>query len=105
MAWVYLLVAGFFEVVWASTLKQSHGFTRLWPTIATVVAAGASFWLLAMAMRTLPLGLSYAVFTGIGAAGAFVLGVVVFGEALTLARSVSVALIVAGIVGLNLTAN
>lgn len=103
MAWVVLLAAGLFEVVWASTLKLSEGFTRLWPTVATVIAAGFSFWLLAIAMKTLPLGTSYAVFTGLGAAGAFVLGIAVFGEALTVGRVVSVTMIIGGIVGLKLT--
>lgn len=103
MAWVILVIAGIFEIVWAAAMKQSLGFTRGLPSVITFVAAGMSFWLLAYAMRTLPLGTAYAVWTGIGAVGAFVVGIVLMGEAATPGRIVSVALIVAGIAGLRLS--
>ena len=103
MAWIYLAVAGILEVVWASTMKQSEGFTRLTPTIITFVATIGSFWLLALAMRTLPLGTAYAIWTGIGAVGAFVVGIMLMGEVASLPRIASVVLIVAGMIGLKLT--
>jgi quaternary ammonium compound-resistance protein SugE len=102
MAWVVLVVAGLFEVVWAIGLKYTDGFTRLWPSVATVVAMVASVVLLAWAMKTLPVGTAYAVWTGIGAVGTVILGIALFGEAATLARLACVGLIVAGIVGLKL---
>ena len=102
MHWIALFAAGLLEVVWASTMKQSDGFTRVVPSVITFCAAGASFWLLAHAMKSLPLGTSYAVWTGIGAAGAFVTGVVFFGEQATFLRVASVVLIACGIVGLRL---
>ncbi len=98
MPWVYLIFAGFFEVVWAFAMKQSDGFTRLTPTLITVVAMAVSLTLLGLAMRSLPLGTSYTVWTGIGAVGAFVAGVVLLGEALTLLRLAAALLIVSGIV-------
>ena len=98
MPWVYLIFAGFFEVVWAFAMKQSEGFTRLTPTLITVVAMMASLGLLGLAMRSLPLGTSYTVWTGIGAIGAFVAGVVLLGEALTPLRLAAALLIVSGIV-------
>ena len=98
MAWIYLMVAGALEVVWAYFMKQSAGFTRLWPAGITVVAMVGSVVLLAMAMRSLPLGTSYMIWTGIGAVGAFVVGVTVLGEALTPMRVVAAVLIVAGLV-------
>jgi quaternary ammonium compound-resistance protein SugE len=103
MAWVYLGFAGLLEIVWASFLKQSEGFTRLTPSVITLVAMAGSFWLLALAMRSLPLGTAYAIWTGIGAVGAFVVGIVVMGEAATLGRIASVALLVTGMVGLKLS--
>ncbi|WP_321952274.1 quaternary ammonium compound efflux SMR transporter SugE [Paraburkholderia bannensis] len=103
MPWFYLLIAGLLEVAWATGLKTSEGFTRLWPSVFTVVTALGSFWLLALAMRQLPLGTAYAVWTGIGAVGAFVLGIVVMGEAVSVARVLSALLIVAGLVGLKLS--
>lgn len=96
MAWVWLLIAGLLEVAWAAGLKSSDGFTKLGPSVFTIVTALASFGLLAVAMRQLPLGTAYAVWTGIGAVGAFVFGIVMMGEALTAARVASAALIVAG---------
>lgn len=103
MAWIYLLFAGAFEVVWSSTMKQSEGFTKLTPSIVTAVTMAISLWLLALAMRTLPLGTAYAIWTGIGAVGAFIVGIVAFGEAATLFRVASVSLIVAGLIGLKLS--
>jgi quaternary ammonium compound-resistance protein SugE len=103
MAWVYLGLAGLLEIVWASFLKQSEGFSRLTPSVITLVAMVGSFWLLALAMRNLPLGTAYAIWTGIGAVGAFAVGIVVMGEAATLGRIVSVALLITGMVGLKLS--
>jgi quaternary ammonium compound-resistance protein SugE len=98
MAWLLLFVAGVFEVVWAYYMKQSSGFTRLWPTVITVATMIASFLLLSFAMRTLPLGTAYAVWTGIGAVGAFVVGIVVLGEPANAARILAALLIVSGLV-------
>jgi quaternary ammonium compound-resistance protein SugE len=102
MPWIYLVVAGVLEVVWAYYMKQSDGFTRPVESAVTIVAMIASFTLLAMAMRILPLGTSYAVWTGIGALGAFIVGVVAIGESANPARLASAGLILAGIVGLKL---
>ncbi len=102
MAWGLLFLAGLLEVAWAVGLKYTDGFTRPWPTAATVVAMIGSMVLLAVAVRTLPLGTAYAVWTGIGTAGALLLGIVLFNEPATLLRLVFVGLIVAGIVGLKL---
>ncbi len=104
MAWIYLLLAGLFEVVWAIGLKYTEGFTRLWPTVGTVTAMVISIVLLAMAVKTLPIGTAYAIWTGIGAVGAVALGIVLFGDPATLPRLLGVALIVVGIIGLKLTA-
>ncbi|AOK04956.1 quaternary ammonium compound efflux SMR transporter SugE [Burkholderia sp. AU19243] len=103
MAWVLLLIAGLLEVAWAAGMKSSEGFTKLGPSVLTIVTALASFALLAVAMRQLPLGTAYAVWTGIGAIGAFVFGIVVMGEALTVARVASASLIVIGLIGLKLS--
>ena len=102
MAWIALFVAGLFEVGWAIGLKYTEGFTRTWPSVATLAAMFASIVLLAWAMKTLPVGTAYAVWTGIGAVGTVILGIVLFGEAATLARLACVALIVVGIVGLRM---
>jgi quaternary ammonium compound-resistance protein SugE len=99
---VLLFVAGLFEIGWAIGLKYTDGFTRLWPTTWTVLAMVASVVLLALAVRTLPIGTAYAVWTGIGAAGTVILGIVLFAEPATLARLFFVGLIVAGIAGLKL---
>ncbi|GGY21208.1 putative multidrug resistance protein [Rhodanobacter panaciterrae] len=104
MAWIYLLLAGLFEVIWAIGLKYTEGFARLWPTVGTVTAMVISIVLLAMAVKTLPIGTAYAIWTGIGAVGAVALGIVLFGDPATLPRLLCVALIVIGIVGLKLTA-
>jgi quaternary ammonium compound-resistance protein SugE len=103
MAWVYLSLAGLLEIGWAIGLKHVDGFTRLWPSVATIAAMIASMILLAMAARTLPIGTAYAVWTGIGAAGVAILGVVWLGESRDLVRLLCIALIVAGTVGLKLT--
>jgi quaternary ammonium compound-resistance protein SugE len=102
MAWLIVIVAGLFEVGWAIGLKYTDGFTRPWPTIATLVAMVVSVWLLSIGMRTLPVGTAYSVWVGIGAIGTVVLGIVLFAEPASAARLISVGLIVAGIVGLKL---
>ena len=103
MAWIYLIAAGLFEVVWAYTLKQSQSFTRLIPSLITIVAMMASFGLLALAMRSLPLGTAYTIWTGIGAIGAFLLGIVFLGEPLTLTRAIAAIFIVVGLILMKLS--
>ena len=98
MAWVYLLIAGLLEIVWAYFMKQSEGFTRLWPSLATLGFMVVSFALLSLAMKSLPMGTAYVIWTGIGAVGAFVVGVVLLGESLTLMRVLAALLVVAGLV-------
>jgi quaternary ammonium compound-resistance protein SugE len=98
MAWMLLLVAGLLEVVWAFTMKRSQGFTRPGATIVTLVAMMASFGLLSVSMRTLPLGTAYTVWTGIGAVGAFLVGIAILGEPLNATRVVAAVLIVFGMV-------
>jgi quaternary ammonium compound-resistance protein SugE len=100
-AWLILRGAGLLEVVWAISMKASHGYTRLPYTVLTIVAAGLSFWLLGLALKTLPVGTAYAVWTGIGAVGAAVLGIALFGEPANAARLACIALIVLGILGLK----
>ncbi|MDB6181758.1 DMT family transporter [Paracoccus fistulariae] len=102
MPWITLIAAGLLEIVWATAMKQSQGFTRILPTGIMLVGMVASFWLLAIAMRSLPLGTSYMVWTGIGAVGAFIVGVVLFGEPVTMGRLVAAGLILAGIVAMKL---
>ncbi len=101
MAWLVLFVAGLFEVGWAIGLKYTEGFTRLWPSVGTLAAMVVSFGLLSYALKFLPVGTAYAVWTGIGAVGTAALGIVLFGEAATLARILCILLIVAGIAGLK----
>lgn len=103
-AWALLAVAGLLEVVWSYAMKRSDGFTRPWPAVVTLVAAAASFLLLAVALRSLPLGTAYAAWTGIGALGALALGILVLGEPATALRLGSAALILLGIVGLKASA-
>lgn len=98
MAWIYLFVAGLLEVVWAYSMKQSEGFSRLGPSVVTVVAMGASFWLLALAMRSIALGTAYTIWTGIGAAGAFLVGIALLAEPVTAQRVFAALLIVSGLV-------
>lgn len=102
MAWVLLVTAGILEIGWAIGLKYSDGFTRLWPSVWTIAAMVVSMYLLALAARTLPIGTAYAVWVGIGAAGAMILGMALLGEPRSLARIACVGLIVAGVVGLKL---
>lgn len=104
MAWLQLLLAGLLEIVWAAAMKQSAGFTRPWPTAVMAAAMIASFWLLALATRSLPLGTAYGVWVGIGAVGAFVVGAVLFAEPVTPLRVIAVGLIVAGIAAMKLAA-
>jgi quaternary ammonium compound-resistance protein SugE len=98
MAWVLLLAAGLLEIVWAFSMKLSQGFTRPGASLVTILTMLASFGLLSVSMKTLPLGTAYTVWTGIGAVGAFVVGIAVLGEPLTLARGIAAVLIVAGLV-------
>ena len=103
MAWVALVVAGLLEIVWATAMKQSQGFTRLWPSVITITGMVISFALLSWSMRTLPLGTAYTVWTGIGAVGAFVLGIIVFGEAASAMRVLAAVMIVGGLVLMKLS--
>jgi quaternary ammonium compound-resistance protein SugE len=103
MSWVYLFLAGVLEIVWAVGLKYTEGFTRLWPSVITIAVAWLSFYLLALAVKTIPVGTGYAIWTGIGAAGVAILGMVLFGEPATLARFFFLGLIIVGIVGLKLS--
>lgn len=102
MSWVYLFVAGLFEVGWAIGLKYTNGFTRLAPTVLTAVSMAISLGLLGVALKTLPVGTAYAVWTGIGAVGTAILGIYLLGEPATAGRLVCIGLIVSGIVGLKL---
>lgn len=102
MAWVVLVLAGLFEIGWAIGLKYTAGYTRLWPSIATVLAMVVSVLLLGVAMKSLPVGTAYAVWVGVGAVGTAILGMVLFGEAANAGRIASLVLIVVGIVGLKL---
>jgi quaternary ammonium compound-resistance protein SugE len=104
MAWVVLFLAGLLEIGWAVGLKYTDGFTRLWPTIGTAIALIASMGLLSVALRTLPLGTAYAVWTGIGTVGAAILGIVLFREPVDVVRVLCILLIVAGIAGLKFSA-
>ena len=103
MAWVYLLLAGAAEISWMVALKFSEGFTRLWPSIATVASLGLSMVFLSLTIRAIPLGTAYAIWTGIGAAGIAVIGMAFFGEPRTVLRIACIGLIVIGIVGLKAT--
>lgn len=103
MAWVYLVAAGILEIVWAFTMKQSHGFTRIVPTMITIVTMIGSFALLSVSMRTLPLGTAYTIWTGIGAVGAFLVGIAVLGEAVSPMRILAAVLIVSGLVLMKLS--
>lgn len=105
MAWIMLFVAGIFEVVWAFAMKRSDGFTQPIPTLVMAVTMVASFVLLSLAMRSIPLGTAYTIWTGIGAVGAFVVGVAVLGEALTPLRVLAAVLIVAGLVLMKLSSS
>jgi quaternary ammonium compound-resistance protein SugE len=102
LAWSYLVVAGMLEIVWAIGLKYAAGFTRLVPSVITIAAMLASVWFLALALRTIPVGTGYAVWTGIGSIGTAILGIILFAEPATAARLACIGLIVAGILGLKL---
>lgn len=105
MPWLHLIIAGLLEVAWAIGLKQTDGWTRLWPSVITALLMIASFFFLSLSLRSLPLGTAYAIWTGIGAVGTALIGIFVFGEPRTAARLVCIVLIVAGIVGLKLTSS
>ncbi|MCH1908752.1 MULTISPECIES: quaternary ammonium compound efflux SMR transporter SugE [Stenotrophomonas] len=101
MAWIYLLVAGLFEVVWAIGLKYTEGWTRLWPSLGTLAAMGVSFWCLSQSLKSIPIGTGYAIWTGIGAVGAAALGIVLFGDSASWPRLLCIGLIVSGVIGLK----
>ena len=101
MAWIYLLIAGLLEIVWAIGLKYTNGFSRLWPSVATICAMIASFAFLAPALKSIPIGTAYAVWTGIGAAGTAIIGIAFLGESRELLRILCLALILIGVVGLK----
>ena len=103
MAWIFLLLAGLFEIVWAFLMKASDGFSKPWQTIGTIVFMIISFGLLSISMKTLPLGTAYVIWTGIGAVGAAITGILLLGESASPARLLSLGLIVAGIIGLKLS--
>ena len=105
MDWTYLIVAGLLEIVWAVGLKYTEGFSRLWPSVVTIGVMVASLVLLAQALKTIPVGTGYAVWTGIGAAGTAIVGIVFFGESRDVLRIVCLVLIVAGVVGLKFAAH
>ncbi|MGR8933636.1 MAG: DMT family transporter [Gammaproteobacteria bacterium] len=103
MAWILLFSAGIAEIVFALSLKLNQGFTKLWPSVVTVISAGMSFYLLMLSLKTLPIGTAYAIWTGMGAAGVAILGIILFKESTDIYRLVSIVLIIVGIVGLKLT--
>ncbi|MGY0557284.1 MULTISPECIES: quaternary ammonium compound efflux SMR transporter SugE [unclassified Lysobacter] len=102
MAWIILLLAGLFEIVWAIGLKYTEGFTRLWPTVGTLTAMAISVGMLGIAMKSLPVGTAYAIWVGVGAVGTVILGVVLFDEPVNALRVGSILLIIAGLIGLKL---
>jgi len=103
MAWINLAIAGILEVLWAISLKYTEGFSKLWPNLFTVFGMVASFYFLAQALKVIPVGTGYAIWTGIGAAGTAILGIILFGESAAPARLACITVIVAGIIGLKLT--
>ncbi len=105
MAWTYLFIAGVFEIVWATGLKYTEGFSRLWPSTGTILAMGLSLWFLAAALKVIPVGTAYAVWTGIGAVGTAIMGILLFGESREVVRLLCIFVIVAGIAGLKLTSS
>ena len=102
MAWVILVIAGLFETGWAIGLKYTEGFTRLWPTIWTILAMIVSLWLLGIAMKSLPVGTAYSIWVGVGAVGTVILGIVLLGEPANAGRLISITFIIAGIIGLKI---
>ncbi len=105
MAWVYLIIAGVLEIAWAVGMKESKGFTRLWPSVLTIIGLIVSFGFLALALKSLPIGTAYAIWTGIGAAGTAILGIIIYAEPASAARIGCVALIILGIIGLKVTSS
>ncbi len=105
MAWIALIIAGLFEIVWAVGLKYTHNFTRLWPSVITVVAMAVSFFFLSYAMKQMPIGTAYAVWTGIGAVGTVIYGIIVFNEPFNFIRVTCIALIILAIAGLKLSSS
>jgi quaternary ammonium compound-resistance protein SugE len=105
MPWINLFVAGLFEIFWAISLKYTDGFSRPWPSLLTAIGMIASFYFLAQALKTIPVGTGYAVWTGIGAAGTAILGIMLFAESASLPRLACIGMILAGIIGLKLTSN
>jgi quaternary ammonium compound-resistance protein SugE len=102
MSWIYLVIAGLFECGWAIGIKYTDGFTKVVPTVLTLLAMTISFWLLSIAMKTIPVGTAYAVWTGIGTIGVAILGMILFGESKEILRILSLLLIIVGIIGLKL---
>lgn len=102
MPWIYLVLAGLFEIGFALGLKYSDGFTRLWPTVGTIGLAGVSLWFLTQALKTIPVGTGYAIWTGIGAVGVTLAGIALFGDSVSWSRLACIGLIVAGVMGLKL---
>lgn len=105
MAWIHLLIAGVLEIFWAISLKYTDGFSKLWPSVSTIAGMIASFYFLAQALKTIPVGTGYAIWTGIGAAGTAIFGIILFAEPASALRLLCIALIVAGIIGLKLAAS
>jgi len=103
MAWVFLFIAALFEISWATGLKYTHGFTKLWPSVLTITAVVTSLVLLALAVRSIPVGTGYAIWTGIGAAGTATLGMILFGEPVSAGRLFFLCMIVGGVIGLKFT--
>jgi quaternary ammonium compound-resistance protein SugE len=103
ISWVYLILAGIIEIIWALSLKYAEGFTKLWPSLVAVVTIALSMFLLSMAMRVLPVGLAYSIFVGMGAIGATLLGIFLFSEPATVLRFFFLALLLASLVGLKMT--
>jgi quaternary ammonium compound-resistance protein SugE len=105
MAWIYLIIAGIFEVIWAVALRNSEGFTKLQPAIITILAMAVSIYLLAISLKTIPLGIAYTVWTGVGAVGAVIAGILLFNESKEILKLLFIFLIIAGIVGLKIISN
>ena len=105
MAWIYLFIAGFFEIGWAVGLKYTDGFTKLWPSVITIIGMILSFYFLSAAVKTIPIGTAYAIWTGIGAVGTAIFGMILFGESKEFIRLIFIFLIVIGIIGLKIFSN
>ena len=105
MSWIYLFIAGFFEIGWAVGLKYTEGFTKLWPSVITIIGMILSFYFLSAAVKTIPIGTAYAIWTGIGAVGTAIFGMILFGESKEFIRLIFIFLIVIGIIGLKIFSN